>query len=283
MTTSPLMMFEQGYRALEMLTAQIRSGRVPADEIIPAQLLIRHTCGCPSPAIAQAGIVPEADPLLSGRQAIPWPERLAGCRAEAVADIHNSFAFEAGPLPENWAEQLWISFAADLRNKPGSIFLSRLSAFQDRTLMSGFDRWGTWQNLLSAFRRHISPVLAGEAILLRAENLMQQARIAVAEAETRWQVFVQLHRRYQDYLLREAGQRFITLFDIDPLVEIAGGRAARLRIAGTYISMYADPNRPTGEARLILALGEQGRKALPPEGRVYAAPRLVPEDHPPGR
>jgi diguanylate cyclase (GGDEF)-like protein len=277
-TTSPLMMYEQGYRAVELMLARIHGEQIPEHTMIPAYLLVRQTCGCPSPVVARAASSTAIPSRVSGKPAGLWPGKLAAHRSDTVQHMQDLLSFKAVNLPLDWAEQLWDAFTADLHHARATRFLPRLSVIQEITMAAGFNRWGTWQNLLSVMREDIQPMLAGHAVLTRAENLWQQARIAVAEAETRWQVFVQLHRRYQDFLLREAGQRFITLFDIEKLVEALVAELPRLHIIGTYISLYEDPGQPAAGAHLILALNETGKLPLPAADAVFPSLCLVTDE-----
>ena len=53
LTTGTLRFYEQAYRATEMLLA-ILGGRPVAETItLPAQLLVRQSCGCPDPTLVQ--------------------------------------------------------------------------------------------------------------------------------------------------------------------------------------------------------------------------------------
>jgi hypothetical protein len=79
------MRIEQGYRAVEILLAQIGGAQIPDEEILPAKLLIRQTCGCASAVVAQAGSSRGIPPSASGHPANSWRDRLAGCRVETVA------------------------------------------------------------------------------------------------------------------------------------------------------------------------------------------------------
>ncbi len=274
-TTSPLMLYEQGRRAVELMLTRIHGEQIPENTMLPAHLLVRQTCGCPSQVIARAASSSLIPSLVAGKPAGPWPSKLAACHSDAIRHMEDLLNFQNSNLPEDWAEQLWVAFTADLHHARATLFLPRLSMIQEKTMAAGFNRWGTWQNLLSVMREDMTPALAGHAVLSRAENLWQQARIAVAETETRWQVFIQLHRRYQDYLLREAGQRFITLFDIEKLSEALVAELPRLQIAGTYISLYQDPSQPTAGARIIFAIKKDERLPLPADDIVFPTHRLI--------
>ena len=54
LTTGPLHFYEQARRATEMLLALLAGTPVTGQVILPTQLLIRQSCGCPDPLVAQA-------------------------------------------------------------------------------------------------------------------------------------------------------------------------------------------------------------------------------------
>ena len=54
LTTGPLHFYEQARRATEMLLALLAGAPVTGQVILPTQLLIRQSCGCPDPLVAQA-------------------------------------------------------------------------------------------------------------------------------------------------------------------------------------------------------------------------------------
>jgi diguanylate cyclase (GGDEF)-like protein len=281
-TTSPLMMFEQGHHAVDLILSRLRSEQIPAETILPAHLLIRQTCGCPSPVIARAAMPTQAPLLRASPPAGLWPAQLAARRAGTIHRLKDLLKFDTHHLASDWADQLWDAFVADLHHPQVTQFLPRLSALQEITMSAGFNRWGTWQDLLTVLRQEMVSALAGHAVLTRAESLWQQARLAIAESETRWQVYIQLHRRYQDFLLREAGQRFITLFDIGKLVEALAVELPRLHIVGTYLSLYEKPEDPGAGARLFFALNEKGISPRPATQAAFPTHCLVPEDQLPG-
>ena len=54
LTTGPLHFYEQARRATEMLLALLAGAPVTGQVVLPTQLLIRQSCGCPDPLVTQA-------------------------------------------------------------------------------------------------------------------------------------------------------------------------------------------------------------------------------------
>ena len=71
LTTGPLHFYEQGRTATEMVLALLAGAPVTGQVILPTQLLIRQSCGCPDPMVTQAA-AEVADQAPGG-----WPSRWA--------------------------------------------------------------------------------------------------------------------------------------------------------------------------------------------------------------
>ena len=59
LTTVDLPFNEQGAKAMEILLQQLDSEAVPALITLPARLVVRESCGCPSKAVSLASLSPE--------------------------------------------------------------------------------------------------------------------------------------------------------------------------------------------------------------------------------
>ena len=55
LTTVPIETYKWGQQAVEMLLALIEGQPVPEQVAIPTELVVRQSCGCMDPAVAQAG------------------------------------------------------------------------------------------------------------------------------------------------------------------------------------------------------------------------------------
>ncbi len=98
----------------------------------------------------------------------------------------------------------------------------------------------TWQEVVSALRRHLRPYLDGDA-LSRAENLWQQARVLVGEMAWRELANQALRAELQAIRLRDIGSALITTFDVEGLIDVLVKGLPRLGIPSAYLSLYEDP------------------------------------------
>ncbi len=277
-TTAPLMLYEQGFEAAKLLLARLRGEAAPEELVLPCQLLIGQTCGCLSATLARTRAPTHTPRVMRESPAGLGPDELPARRVAALTHMREALGSPTANLPADWAEQLWDTFVAALQSLQNTHFLPRLAALQEMTLRAGFKRWGAWQNVISALRQNAIPALTETSMLARAEDLCQQARLAVAEAETRRQVFEQRERKRQDHILRLVGQSLISQFDMAGVIDSLAQDLPRLNIPGGYLSLYEDPAHPAAGARLILALNERGRLPLPPGGRPFPSTLLAPDD-----
>jgi hypothetical protein len=113
-------------------------------------------------------------------------------------------------------------------------------------------------------------------MVLRAENLWQQARVMIGEATQRTQGYQKLQEDAQAQIVRQISARLISTFDVMKLMDVLAEELPRLHIVSSYVALYDNPDALTDQARLILAYNEQGRASLGTEGRMFPSQHLVP-------
>jgi DNA-binding LacI/PurR family transcriptional regulator/anti-anti-sigma regulatory factor len=286
LTSVAVPFYETGYQAVETLLALMAGEPVPEEVIVPSRLVIRESCGCVDPAVAQAAVGPVKRPSKS----MALEDVVGGQWAAVLSDWVRAIGNHAGGAVSEWAQELLGSFVAELEGEQSGLFLSTLESVLRRVMMgderpsagSG-QRVSAWHGAVSALRRNVLPRLDDEA-RARAEDLWQQARVVIGEAAqrayARWTLRVQ--RRMQ--ILREIEADLVTIFGMEGLMDVLAQELPRLSIPSCYLSLYDDPKpyrypQPAPEwSRLILARDEGGRIELEAEGRRFPSPQLVPEE-----
>ncbi len=259
--------YELGRQAVVLVLDQIRGKPVPEQTTLPGEMIIRQSCGCLSPLVAQAAVEPGTTAGESLTAALAkHRERILTEMQQAVG------AFEPARA---WAELLLDSFAVEMTGKGSNRFLQELEEILRQVMNSGGNALA-WQSILSALRRQTLPYLERES-LVHAENLWHQARIVVGEAATRVQARQAFQAEQQPQVLREIGTAMITTFDIDELMNILVQNLPRLGIPSCYLSLYKDPQKPAEWSRLLLAYNKQGRIQIEPDKQRFPSRQLVPE------
>jgi DNA-binding LacI/PurR family transcriptional regulator/signal transduction histidine kinase len=261
---------EMARRATRVLLGMMRGEVAAPIERFPTELVLRRSCGCLSDAVQRAGEparacdagatprdMSEAVIASLGRKNVPAAlgEKGRAC----VEALVSALAAEVG------AEGAGRGGGA-----PGS-FVATL----DSWLRSPFGRAlsdDVWEDLLTTLRTESASLLARGG---DGETLLHQARVLVKEAarQQQWRVNWLLARKTQ--LVQYVTEALIGSFDIAALLENMARELPRIGIRRCYLAVHASAERAYGEARLLLAFDERGRKQLG-DGVTYPAHRLLP-------
>jgi len=264
LTTAQLGNYERARQAAKMVLEQLGGKEVPEQVVLPAEVVVRQSCGCPSLAVVEAA----AEPARGTDEAVEIA--LAAQREQILSEMEQVLGSSATE-----AEQLLDAFSAELDGESTDVFLPTLRKVLKQVVATG-GRVVVWQRVLSVLRRHVLSTLDGQEVLARAENLWQQGRVMIGETAERTRAYRSLQSEKQAEVLREVGQMLITTHDVTELMDMLVQELPRLGISSCYLSLYEDPNSPTDWSTLTLAYREGERVALAEEKKRFASPQLVP-------
>jgi PAS domain S-box-containing protein len=275
LTTVAAPFYETGRAAAGKLLDMIEGTQVARETIVPSRLVVRQSCGCLDPAVAQAvvGPVEVSDGSLESAL-VPQRDHVLAAMEQAVESASQG-------VDGDWQARLLDSFVSDLQGESPGAFLSALSAVLRPTVIVGGEVIA-WQGAVSALRRHTSPYLDGQ-VLRRAEDLWQQARVMIGETAQRSEARQRQQVEQQAQIVREIGTELIATFDVRGVMDMLADRLSGLGIPSCYLSLYEDPQpyqypQPAPEwSRLVLAYGEAGRVEIEPGGRRFRTLALAPE------
>jgi PAS domain S-box-containing protein len=261
---------QQSRWAAETLLTQLEGKPLPEQVVVPTTAIIRQSCGCLDRVVAQA----KADrPTTPGKG---FAAAFAAGRKEILSDIASAVGPAADLIPEQ-IERLLEAFAAEVKGEAPGAFLPALEEVLRLAATAGGDA-AVWQQAISVLHRHALPCFAdGEEALFRAENLWQQARLAIGETARRTQAYRRLQTEQQTQILHELGQALITASDVAGLMDVLARALPGLGIPACYLSLYEDPSSPADWSRLMLAYDERGRVELETDGRRFPSRQLVPD------
>lgn len=259
--------YKTGVEAIEMLLAQIDGRDVPECTVLSLDLIIRQSCGCPLSVIARtAKPVLHLSPEKSDGQV-----SLSTQRESILSKLAQSIDI---PADIEWAEQSLDAFIAEVE-KEGNDFLHTLEDILRQAAMADIDVFA-WQDALSTLRCHTLLHLDCDAAS-HAEALLDQARILVGDIARRQEG----HRSIRATLRAQELQRLnfaLTIdFDLNELLEVATREIPKTGILNCYLSLFENPQKPTDQSRLIMALDEGKRVDLEPGGRLFPTRQLVPD------
>lgn len=239
-----------GRRALEMLLQRLRGEPVEPIVKVPAELAVRRSCGCLPGAVLQIPV------------------------AAQIEDIDRPIPpFTGVPAP------MWEAFLAGIQDPASGDFLLLLDqALREARYAEG--SLSNWQRLLTEMRRHTLTHLGDPMARPRAEDLLQQARLLVGDAERRQEAYRRQLFEQQETLLGQIDTTLSTTLHLDELVPALNGLFPRIGIECCFVSLYENEDPLAERARLLFAY-DTYRPGTPtlelyPEGPWFAPPQLVP-------
>jgi DNA-binding LacI/PurR family transcriptional regulator/C4-dicarboxylate-specific signal transduction histidine kinase len=270
LTTVRQPLYEQGYRAAEIVLGQLVGQAVPDRVLLSTELVVRRSCGCPSQAFEPTSIGPS-----SGNTGT-WEECLLRHRDEILASLRLPLKVGEDPLPAHWEAEFLQAFFTDLRDPTQAAFSGWLDQTLERWRETGKDL-NPWHGVVSALRQHALRCLAGNPdYQMRAENRLHEARRILGVAVERAQAQQRLRIERRARMLSRAAESLITAFDVESLVRSVELLMPRLEIPSCYLSLYEGVCMPAEHSRLVLAHDSTGRLG-PPAGTVFPSKQLVPE------
>lgn len=255
LTTSPLHFFEQGYAATEIALDLINGQPVPDHVVLPTRLLIRQSCGCPDPIVAQA-----AAPIDSAADA-PFPIAFAAQHDDIAAELAARLDRAAAPITSAWIEQLLAAFIADLRDEASAQLLPTLAELIRLSAAHG-EAVSKWHEVMSILRQRVLPLFTDLTERNRPENLWQQARVLIGETAQRMQAYHAWQAEQRAQVLSEINQALNATLDAIELADVLAQTLPRLDIPRFCLSLYEDPTAPASWSHFIVAGDERGRLDL---------------------
>jgi DNA-binding LacI/PurR family transcriptional regulator/GAF domain-containing protein len=278
---------ESGRRATEMLVARLRNEEVPERVVLPANVVVRRSCGCPDQAVAEA-VAGSVRLHESGATSEVW-EGLDARREHGISEMFQALGISSrqdldelsrtaqdgasADAVSGQVRQLWDAFVAELRGEAPGGFLSALGRSLLRTVAMG-DGVSVWQGAVSALRTVALPCLEAGELLSRAEDLWHQARLTIGRMALRIQAEGRLQAERRAQTLRTIGQALITTFDMDDLLDALVRNLPQLGIPSCYLSLYDGREQST----LMLAYVGRRRIELASGGQDFLSRKLVPGD-----
>jgi len=305
LTTARVPFDEIGRRAVAMLNSQMHGGAVPAAVTIPAGLVVRESCGCPSRRILQASLldhpsvvqtrrVGEEERLEIWSSAIPLDLQVQReAVISALSTIANSQAEGDAALLSAFIPALVDGFIADVvQLSTGRLSVSGWqSAFVaelEQVLTQAAGRRipiACFQDMISHLRKvaletlgkGIGGVPPAESWFV-VEDLLGQARVLVTETVRRMDVASALARSQHVVFLNRIRHALTTVADLDELGRTLTEQLPKLGITGCYLALYEDPGEPLGWARLHYACCSDKIFPLPKEGIRFPIKNLLPAE-----
>ena len=269
LTTVHNPLYEAGQQATELLLAQMEGRDVPESVLLPCDLIIRQSCGCPLPLVARAAVSPAISVSTEKTTTALSPQRKS-ILPDLLQAIEGSFR---GVNPE-WAEWLLDAFIDEMEKASEGAFLTALGRVLDHSEVSGLDVF-LWQDALSALRRCVLPYLSHDDAT-RAEDVLGQARVLVGEMAQRIQGRQVALLTTQARLFSDIEHTLPAKFDMAELLDATVQVMRTIGIPSCCIMAFGEAQTSEEQAKLFLAYDEEeNRVDLHPDGHPLSSRRLL--------
>jgi PAS domain S-box-containing protein len=271
LTTVQNPLYEVGRKAAELLLTRIEGRDAPERVLLPCELVVRQSCGCPLTLVTQAG---------AGSMIPPPTEKpiapFSSQRENVLPALMQAMEISLKETNPEWAEGLLDAFIAEMEKGAGGAFLAALERVLSQSAASGLDIF-LWQDAVSALRRYALPYLS-HGDVTRAEDILGQARVLIGDTAQR------IHGRQvallamQNRVLTDIEYTLLTKFDMAELLETTIQAMQIIGIPSCCILMFENAQASTAQTGLLLAYDDREKLVdLDPEGRPLPSSQLVPD------
>jgi signal transduction histidine kinase/DNA-binding LacI/PurR family transcriptional regulator/putative methionine-R-sulfoxide reductase with GAF domain len=268
LTTVQNPFYKLGAKATEILLAHIDGRDVPGCTVLPLDLVVRQSCGCPLATMVQA----TADPVMHHAEERGEVLSLLSARREDI--LVGLTESSDVSITSQRAERLLDAFIAHLE-KGGDDFFSTLEDILREVVTSDADAF-IWQDVLSRLRRQTLLHL-DYADARRAEAVLDQARIVIGDIARRQEGHRAVLAVKRAQRLQRLNFALTADLDLAELLNVAAQEIPKTGILNCYLSLFENPERPLDRSRLVLALDGGERLDLGPEERFFPSWQLVPD------
>jgi signal transduction histidine kinase/DNA-binding LacI/PurR family transcriptional regulator len=239
LTTVRQSFYTAGKQAFETLLKCTEGSTVPKTTVTPTQLLIRWSCGCMPENVRQAAVAPR-DVARTGK--------LENKREAALRALLNAAGItEQDPTLPQFRDafgRAWDAFLMALGDKITSDeFLKTVNAMIE--LMQKQNLSTTiWHSVISVMRRYALGGITSHTIMLKAENLFQQARLLAGELSQRTQAYRRLVLEQQESILQGFSFSMAPAMTLDEIGNAISEHFPYMGIERWYVMYYSDVKAP---------------------------------------
>jgi DNA-binding LacI/PurR family transcriptional regulator/signal transduction histidine kinase len=242
---------QQGRLAVEALGRRLRGE--PVDDVLtlPSELVIRRSCGCYSDARRVYMTSHVAAPPARRGVELTVDDSLRRRRPRILEAMREAVAGSTDGIPGGWEAGLLDALVGELQGGPANAFADRVNSLLEDVMRTGATG-SAWQPALSALRRELTPCLVLDPVMRsRAEDLLQEARVLVAESVEHSQAQHRLTIERRARALSDAAETLSAAFDLASMADALRDCLPRLGIASAYVVL--DDGSPASPARVAFA------------------------------
>ena len=224
---------------MQALLKRVDGGTIQKQVLTPTQVLIRWSCGCMPENVRQAAVAPQ-DVAKTGK--------LENKREAAMRALLNSAGItEQDKALHQYKDafgRTWDAFLLTLNEKTTSDdFLKTVNALIELMQKENLSP-SVWHNVISMMRRYALSGITDHTVMLRAENLFQQARLLAGELSQRWRAYQRLALEQQESILQGFSFSMAPAMSIDEIGDAISEHFPTMGIGRWYVMFYSDVSSP---------------------------------------
>ncbi len=269
LTTVRQPLYEQGLHSANMVLAMLRGATVRGQVSLHTELVTRRSCGC----FVQANSLRLHSAKVLGFRNLR--DAVSSRREEVLADVAHAVRGVQRVSLTSSGERLLDALVDELGGKGQPCFISELEDVLRSVGSQGVDG-NVWQDVLTALRRQLLPMLNSPTVRLLADDLFQHARLVIAGHVERLQARQRLDAERWIRVLSEANEAVIASFDVQAIARAVGAQLPRLGIPSGYLALFCGGNAVPRMARLELAYDSRDRQISDLTGQVFPVTDLLP-------
>lgn len=277
LTTVHQSFYNAGKKSFEALLKKINNEEVNDITILPANLIVRWSCGCLPDSVQKAIVLPRE---------VAHTGRLENKRDAAIHAL-----FSAAGIPEHDANKekykevfgaTWDIFLSTLRDtNKNNLFLKSVQSIVEVLQQNNFD-FNIAQNVVSTLRKYALGGINSNTTMLHAENLFQQARMLIGELSQRAQAYRRLQFEKQEEILNNFSFSMASAMTFEGIGLAISKHFPTLGLERWYVMLYDDVVSPSSVSTpppqnyQLLLQYDESRFQIPADRPLLATGRLVP-------
>jgi DNA-binding LacI/PurR family transcriptional regulator/signal transduction histidine kinase len=285
LTTVRQSFYTAGKNALETLLKKINGDTLPRITITPTQLLVRWSCGCLPENVRKAAVLPR-DVARTGR--------LENKREAALRALLNAAGItEQDPLLPQFKDtfgRAWDGFLLALNDRISAEEFLKMMNVMIQLMQKQDLLVSVWHNVISMMRRYALGGITSHTMMLKAENLFQQARLLAGELSQRAQAYRRLMFEQQEHILQAFSFSMAPAMTLDDIGRAISEHFPRMGINRWYVMFYSDVASPQSiaspapDSYRLLFQYEDSQFDIPRKESLIGTGQLIPrgktpEDH----
>lgn len=262
LTTVHQPLFELGVKSVQVLEDLLAGRNVEKEIFLPTRMVIRQSCGCIDQAVYDARILHSQDVqdhTISGIDK-------KGLYTKILRSLTSTSIENAGKR----VDMLLNTFYQELTGKDDLLFITTL----DHILLDISREDGDvlcWQQALNVLRNEITEQLDDKDLIIKADGIIQQARVLVAENAERKQAYKRFLDKKQSLVIQEIGERLMTTFDFEGLKSVLFESMPLLDIGSAYLFLFDQSGKDKKHVSLKMAYDVKWPVDLEDEQTVFSA------------